>query len=675
VAAERADADNELGWRESGDDVGPPETRFARAGGVNVGYQVIGDGPVDLVWGIGFVSNIEVVWEEPSYAAFLRRLAEFSRVILFDRRGCGVSDRGGATTTATLEERVEDIVAVLDAVGSQRAALFGFSEGGSVAAMFASMHPERTQSVIIYGTMARWRKDADHPWGWLDDATMGPFFEFVHAGWGEPSDLAVARWAASMVGDARFTGWMAKYARQSVSRDAIMPLQWSLVQYDLIDVFPAVRVPALVLHRRDDALVPVGQGRWIAEHIPGARFVELAGHDHLPFLGESDEVLAEVEQFLVGSRSPTAGRRRLVTLLFTDIAGSTAELSDLGDDAWRELLSAHDEVVRRHLDRFGGREIKHLGDGFLAVFDGPARAIRCALGIVDAAAGQGVRVRAGVHTGECEESEDDVRGIAVHIGARIAEMAEPGEILVSSTVGDLVAGSGLRFGDAWEVELKGVAGHRFVFPVLRHGARPDDVRRLAVDQASVLRRDGDYWTASYGGLVATIRDCKGLHDIARLLAEPHREIHVLDLTSTAATGRRLSAAQLAESGLHVAASTNDLLIDDVARQAYKRRINELEQELDDADERGDSETAARARVELDALVGQLTAAYGLAGHARRTPDDVERARKAVNRRIRDAKQRVARVHVALGRHLEAALRTGTFCSYAPEHPTAWTIHM
>lgn len=658
--------------QESGAAMGQPVTRYAQAGDVNIAYQVVGDGPVDLVWAYGLASNIEVLWEEPSLAAFFRRLSEFTRLILFDRRGCGLSDRHGTTAAPTLEERMDDVLAVLDAVGSQQASIFGMSDGGSLAALFAATHPERTASLIIYGTLTHYHADARYPAG-VGDGTMGAFAEVVSRGWGVRSEWAVRMWAPSMAGDEPFTQWLAKYARQSVSRGAILPLLSAFYAYDLVDVFPAVRVPTLVLHRRDDGLVPVDHGRHIASQVPNARFVELDGADHLPFVGDAESVLAEVQDFLVGSRTPVPRQRRLLTLVVTGIADSTPNAVDLGDDAWQEVLAAHDRDVRTHLTRFGGEEVKQLGGGVLAAFDGPARAIRCALGIVDASEPKGLPVRVGVHTGECEMVDSDVRGIAVHVGARIAELAAPGQILVSSTVRDLVAGSGIRFGEGRDVKLAGMPGTPRVFPVLRHGASPEAVRRSAVEQTNLFRRDGEYWTVGYRGLVVTLRDSKGLRDLGHLLAEPGREFHVLDLVADGTRARSIPPSQAAEAGLAVE-GWGDPVIDQAARAHYQRRITELEQELEEAQERGGSEADAAAREELDALTTELTAAYGLAGRPRRSPDPVERARKAVTRRIRNAMRRIARAHPRLGQHLAASIRTGMFCSYQPERDIVWSVH-
>ncbi len=638
-----------------------PRTQFARAGDVNVGFQVLGDGPTDLLWIWGLASNVETVWEEPSYAAFLRRLAEFTRVILYDRRGSGVSDREGLTTTPTLEERVEDALAVLDAARSTRASALGISEGGVLAAVLGATHPDRIDRLVIYGTMARFRRDAQHPWGWLDDEQLADRLEHMRRTWGlsEHADEVVRQWAPSMAGDERFADWVAKQRRLSVSRAAIGPLLWGSVSaYDIVDVFPAVHVPTLVLHRGDDPMIPVAQGRWIAEQIPNAHFVELPGADHYPFIGDAEAVLAEIEQFLVAGQTPRPRDRRLLTIMVGQVASSTRDAGRLGDDAWRELMANHDQVVRDHLSRFDGHELKRSGDGFVATFDGPARAIRCALGILDGADRVGPALRLGLHTGECDVTDAEIGGLALHVAARVAELAAPGEILASATVRDLVAGSGIRFGEAREVDLVGVAGPRPVCEVLRQGAAPDAVRRFANEQANVLRHDGEYWTVAYDGLVITIRDSKGMRDIARLLAEPGRESHVLDLA-----GPRE----------HVADLGTDVVLDDVARDQYKRRVAELQEVLDDAEARGDADGAARARLEMETIVDELTSAYGLGGRPRRHNDNVERARKAVTRRIRDALTRIERVHPTLGRHLQASIRTGIFCCYSPERALEWRV--
>jgi pimeloyl-ACP methyl ester carboxylesterase len=653
-----------------------PTTRYAKAGDINIAYQVIGDGPVDLVWAWGLASSIEVAWEEPSYAAFLRRLAQFARVILFDRRGCGVSDREGSTVTPTLEERMDDVIAVLDAVGSQTASILGVSEGGCLAAALAATYPHRVSGIILYGTVAKFRQDTEHPWGLADKAALADFVEWMRRGWGttQAAENAVALWAPSMIGDQRFIAWFAKHSRHSVSRGAIRPLLWSTASAYLVDVFAAVRVPTLVLHRSDDRLVPLGQGQRIAELITNARFVELPGVDHFPFVGDADAVLSEIESFLVGSPRPWPRQHRLLTVLAIDVAVSADSLH-LTPDVWRELMVGYEEMVRNHVNRFGGKEAKRVGQGLRAVFDGPSRAIRCAISIGDAAAPGGLTVRAGLHTSECEVVDFDVRGLAMDIATRIAESASPGQILVSSTVCDLVPGSGILFGDGQALDIEGEAVPRGVFPVLGHGATPETVRRLAIDQANVLRRDGEYWTVAYGGLATTLRDSKGLRDLARLLAAPRHELHVLDLAAppTAATRTASSFRGTADAGMTIDSRPTEPIIDDAARAAYKRRIAELKQDIDDAENVGDGEAGAKARQELDILVKELASAYGLGGRPRRTPDHVERARKAVTRRLRDVVARIDRAHPALGRHLDASVHTGVYCSYAPERDLVWTV--
>jgi class 3 adenylate cyclase len=457
-----------------------------------------------------------------------------------------------------------------------------------------------------------------------------------------------------------------------VSRSLIVPLQWSFLDYDGFDVFSAVRVPTLVLHRRDDALVPVEQARWIARQVPDARLIELSGSDHLPFVGDSEEVLANVEAFLGGSPGAAASRRRLLTIVVADIAGSTESLSGLRDDARRQLVANHHELVKSHFLRFGGEWLKQLSDAALAAFDGPARAVRCALGISEATERLGLALRIGVHTGECELDDGDVYGIALNLATHIAKLAAPGEILVSSTVRDLVSGSGLRFADAREIEIAGNE-RRVVFPVLVHGIGADAARRLAVEQANLLRRDGEYWTLAYDGQVAAIRDTKGVRDLARLLASPHHELHVLDLAAEARTPamQQRAAATVAPGDVH--ADESEPILDDTARSQYKQRISELEQYIDDAEARGDGAASESARRELEAIVDNLTAAYGLRDRPRRMPDRIERARKAVTRRVRDAIGRMARVHPSLGRHLDTSIRTGVFCCYAPERDVHWTI--
>jgi pimeloyl-ACP methyl ester carboxylesterase len=652
-----------------------PTTRYALAGDVHIAYQVVGDGPVDLVWAWGLASNIEVVWEEPAYAAFLRRLAEFSRLILYDRRGCGVSDREGTTVTPTLEERMEDVIAVLDAVGAGQASIFGVSDGGNLAAALAATYPQRVSSIILWATVARFDQDAEHPFRFAGQDSFADVVEWMRRGWGTVpgAENALHLWAPSMVGDERFAAWLAKHCRQAVSRGGIVPLLWSSTYVYVAEVFPTVHVPALVLHRTDDRLVPIGQSRSVADLIPDAEFVELPGADHYPFVGDTDAVLAEIEGFLLGSRSSSYRQRKLLTVLSLRITDAADSLN-LTQGAWSALLAAHDEMTRAHLTRFTGREVRRAGHDLLAVFDGPGRAIRCALGIVDAAARSGLRVGAGLHAGECDVVDEDVSGITVSVAVSVAEAAGPGNVLASGTVRDLVPGSGIRFGRRRVVELSPLPDPQAVFPVLAQGVAPDTVRRLAIDQDNLLRRDGEYWTVAYGGLVVTLRDRKGLGDLARLLAAPQREHHVLDLAAPArGSPIGLAGPEMLQNGLRVDHGLDEPILDDTAIASYKRRIAELEQDIDEADAVHDSEVSAKSRQELDAIVTELATAYGLAGRPRRIPDHVERARKTVGRRIRTAIDSIEQTHPTLGRHLRASVRTGVFCSYSPERDVAWTV--
>ena len=437
-----------------------PQTRYADSGGVSVAYQVVGDGPLDLVYVPGWVSNIEYCWEEPSLARYYRRLASFSRLILFDKRGTGLSDRVAAYPT--LDERMDDVRAVLDAVGSERAAVFGHSEGGSLAVVFAAAHPERTLALVTVGIFAKRVWSEDYPWAPTPEERRR-FFDAIRDGWGGVVDLATL--APSMVDDVAFGRWWATYLRLSASPAAALTLARWNTDIDIRRVLPSVRVPTLVLHRRGDLDAHIEEGRYIARQIPGARFVELPGVDHLPWVGDADALLDEVEEFLTGMRHAVEPDRVLATVLFTDIVDSTKRAVAAGDRRWRETLEAHHTLTRRELARHRGREVKTLGDGFLAVFDGPARAIRCATAIRDAVHPLGIRVRAGVHTGECEVMGDDLGGVAVHIAARVTAEAGGDEVLASGTVKDLVAGSGIAFEDRGLRTLKGLPEPWRVFAV------------------------------------------------------------------------------------------------------------------------------------------------------------------------------------------------------------------
>jgi class 3 adenylate cyclase len=436
------------------------ETNYADSGGVSIAYQVHGDGPVELVLVPGFVSHVELLAEEPGVARFFRRLGSFSRMAVFDKRGQGLSDRPGRPPT--LEESMDDLKAVIEAAGFERPALFGISEGGPMSALYAATYPTRVAGLILFGTFARMVAAPDFPHGITDEA-LDRWGGVVRRDWGGPVGLGI--WAPSRVGDPAFERWWARLLRQGTSPAGAIALMDLYREMDVRRILPTIDAPTLVLHRGGDRMVAAAQGRYIAEEIPNARYVELAGEDHLPFAGDLDVVLDEIEEFLVGSRGAAESERALATVLFTDIVGSTEKAAELGDRGWRQLLERHDATVRRQLALHRGREVKTMGDGFLATFDGPGRAIRCACAVQEEVGGLGIDVRAGIHTGEVELIGDDVGGMAVNIGARIGALAGAGEVLVSSTVRELVVGSGFEFADRGEQTLKGAPGEWRLFAI------------------------------------------------------------------------------------------------------------------------------------------------------------------------------------------------------------------
>jgi pimeloyl-ACP methyl ester carboxylesterase len=430
-----------------------PATHYARSGELNIAYQVVGDGPFDLVYVPGWVSNLDLMWEEPSYAGLLERFASFSRLILFDKRGTGLSDPVPFDQLPTLEQRMDDVRAVMDAAGSKRAALLGHSEGGNMCILFAATYPDRASALVLVGCYAKRIRSDDYPWAPAWDERIREI-EDTERSWADPD--VVRTLAPSRADDAGFVAWLTRYLRASASPKAGAGLLRMNSMIDVRDVLPAIRVPTLLVYRSHDLDVNVEEGRYIASRIQGAHLVELPGHDHLMWTGNADAIADEVEDFLTGTRRGPEPDRVLATVLFTDIAGSTARAAEIGDRAWKQLIDRHDEAIRRQLDRWRGREVDTAGDGFLATFDGPARAVRCAMSVIDAVRELGLDVRAGVHTGEVEVADSNVRGIAVHIGSRVAALAAPGEVLVSRTVVDLVAGSGIAFTDRGEHSLKGV---------------------------------------------------------------------------------------------------------------------------------------------------------------------------------------------------------------------------
>jgi len=436
-----------------------PETRYVKSGELYIAYQVFGAGSVDLFYVPGFVSHLEHQWEDAAWAHMLRRLGSFSRVITFDKPGTGLSDR--LADFPTLEQRIDDVRAVMDAVGSERAAFFGISEGGPISILFAATHPQRTSALILYGTYARRMWAPDHPWG-RTEAEMDAILERIDRDWGKDALLDLSDPSIANNDEARRT--FARYFRLAASPGAALTVLRLQTQIDVRHVLPAIHVPALVMHRSGDRVTRVEQGRYLAEHIPGAKFVELAGNDHMPAVGNGDAIIDEIGEFLTGVR-PVEIDRVLATILFTDIVGSTERALALRDRRWRELLEQYYATVRRELARFRGREIDRAGDGLFAAFDGPARAIRCACRIRDEVRSLGLEVRSGLHAGECEVLGDKIGGIAVHIGARVAAAAEPGEVLVSNTVKDLVAGSGIAFRDRGTHALRGLPGEWPLFVV------------------------------------------------------------------------------------------------------------------------------------------------------------------------------------------------------------------
>jgi class 3 adenylate cyclase len=437
----------------------PPETHYADSEGVNIAYQVVGDGPIDLVYVPGWVSHVELAWELPDLVSGFRRLASFSRLILFDKRGTGMSDPVAVDKLPTLEQRMDDVRAVMDAVGSRRAAIFGASEGGNMSMLFAATYPERSVALCTFGCTAKRLWSPDYPWA----PTWGAREEaFAYAQRNWETGLAWEDIAPSL--DAQGLAELARYYRRCASPGAAVALLRMNTFVDVRDVLGSIRCPTVIMHRTDDRDAHVEEGRYIASRIPGARFAEFRGADHSWWTQDRDAIIDEIEELVTGARPAPQPDRVLATVLFTDIVGSTSRLRELGDHAWTDVLTAHHAAVRRELERFRGREVDTAGDGFLATFDGPARAIRCALAARDAVAELGLELRAGLHTGECELFGDRVAGIAVHTGARISALAAPREVLVSATVRDLVSGSGITFDDRGEHQLKGI-GRRHVYLV------------------------------------------------------------------------------------------------------------------------------------------------------------------------------------------------------------------
>jgi len=437
-----------------------PKTNYARSDDVCIAYQITGDGPFDVVMAPGTMSHLDLDWEVPRRALFFERFSQFCRLIRFDKRGTGLSDR--PVKMATLEERADDIRAVMDAVGIQRASLFGASEGGSMACLFAATYPQRVNSLLVWGAQARWIASPDHPWG-QTRAEHDQMLAMVLDGWPSVEYITGPGAGVGKHADPAYIESVARYMRAAASPSAVYAYEQMNGQIDTRPILPAIHAPTLVMNRTGDPCAHVEAARDMAARIPGARFIEYPGDSHSMMLDDMETILADIQEFVTGERPMASSDRILATVLFLDVAGSTERAAELGDAAWRNLLNSYYAIVRKELARFRGMETNTSGDGFLATFDGPARAVRCALAIVQAVKQLNLAVRAGVHTGECELMGDNVGGIAVHTGARVMAKAEPGKVLVTGTVKDLVAGSGIGFQDLGSHELKGVPGEWRLF--------------------------------------------------------------------------------------------------------------------------------------------------------------------------------------------------------------------
>jgi class 3 adenylate cyclase/pimeloyl-ACP methyl ester carboxylesterase len=433
-----------------------PVTRYARSGEASIAYQVIGEGGLDVLFVTGWITQIEHLWEAPANRRFLERLASFGRLILFDSRGTGMSER--MLDAYTVEQEAQDALAVLDAAGSERAAVMTYAQGGLVGAVLAADHPERIGALVMYASVARTSWAPDYDWA-MTREQREELSERNVATWGEENGEAMSAWAPSMADDPALVAWFARLQRLAASPGEARIISRAMVDLDVREALPRIRVPTLVMHRPKELVWDVRHSLYLAEHIPGARYVELEGIDSFPFVGDGDAILEEIEEFLTGGRGSGELARALLTVMFTDIVDATARAAEIGDGRWRDLLARHEEEVRKDLARFDGREVKTFGDGFLATFAGPpSRALRCALAITGAARELGVEVRIGMHTGECELIGEDVGGMAVHIASRVSSLAGPGEVLVSGTVRGTVVGGPFAFEDRGFHELKGVPG-------------------------------------------------------------------------------------------------------------------------------------------------------------------------------------------------------------------------
>ncbi len=438
-----------------------PRTLYAKSGDVHVAYQTLGEGPINIIYVQGAFTHLGTMWELPAFQRFCQQLSSFARLTWFDKRGMGLSDRVQA---GTLDERMDDMRAVMDAVGAPNAVLLGESEGGPLSLLFAAAHPERTVGLILVGAEVKERVTEDWPWGESVQTEFDESMEELPQRWGQGGFIDYV--APGLADNQHIRDWAGRLQINAATPGAAEAFMRMAFDIDVRSVVPSIGVPTLVLHRTDDRVCHVENARFLAQRIPGAHLVELPGADHPPW-ANGEDIVAEIREFLTGVREPAEPDRVLVTVLFTDIVGSTERAASLGDQRWGSLLDLHDRAVRHQLDRFRGREVNTTGDGFVASFDGPARAIRCAQAIRGATEPLGIDLRFGLHTGECEVRGNDLAGLAVHIAARVGALADPGEVLVSSTVKDLVAGSGVEFGERGKHDLKGVPGVWTLFQVTR----------------------------------------------------------------------------------------------------------------------------------------------------------------------------------------------------------------
>ena len=459
--------------------------KYARSGDVNIAYQVVGDGPIDLVLVLGWVSHLAFVWELPAMAAFLNRLASFSRLILFDKRGCGMSDR--VHPLPTLEQRMDDVRAVMDAVGSQKAAVMGISEGGVMSCLFAATYPERALGIVIDGSYPSALRRPGYPWG-MTEEQMERGLALRRETWGQDKVKGIERYAPSQADNPDVWRWWSTFTQMSASPGDAVDLLRMNTLIDIRDILPAIRVPALIIHARGDRVAPIEAGRYFADHIPGAKYLELESDDHWPYFVDADAVIGEIQEFLTGVRTAPVPETMLATVLCTNVTQAGAHAVWMGDRRWHELVDRHLTVVRRALDRYSGREIEAGERGVTAVFDGTARAIRCALDVRDELLSLGLRIRAGVHAGECEIGGGRPRGVALHVASGVMEAAQPGEVLVSGTVKDLVVGSGLEFADRGVRAFAGIPGSWAVFASGPEAKAPP-ASRLQPSSVALSRRE------------------------------------------------------------------------------------------------------------------------------------------------------------------------------------------